>query len=300
MAAAVLGVGSQLLNAIDFYARFDPGDWAPALPIWTAAMLGVLALGGAAAVLSVVGYLVSNWDFQLTHADGAWHVCRGLLTTRETSLDDERVAGVSIGEPLGLRVARGARLNAIATGLSATQQGSSALVPPAPRAVIERAAIAVCGAEAPVLARLQGHGPRARRRRYVRALAPALALAATVGVLATAGAVPWWLWVTAALAVLAAFGLAADRSGALGHLLVDGQLVARSGSLLRRRDVLATEHVIGWNFRSTWFQRRVGLTSLAATTAGASGSVTLLDVPEPMGVALADAGVPGLVAQFLA
>ncbi len=300
MAAAVLGVGSQLLNAIDFYARFDPGDWALALPIWTAVMLAVLALGGAAAVLSVFGYLVANWDFQLTHADGAWHVCRGLLTTRETSLDDDRVAGVSIGEPLGLRVARGARLNAIATGLRATQQGSSALVPPAPRAVIEQAAIAVCGAEAPVLARLQGHGPRARRRRFVRALAPALALTATIGVLATAGAVPWWLVATAVLVVLACFGLAADRSRALGHLLVDGQLVARSGSLLRRRDVLATEHVIGWNLRSTWFQRRAGLTTLAATTAGASGSVTLLDVPEPMGVALADAGVPGLVAQFLA
>ena len=97
----------------------------------------------------------------------------------------------------------------------------------------------------------------------------------------------------------AAAGLAADRSRALGHLLVDGHLVARSGSLLRSRDVLATEHVIGWNFRSTWFQRRVGLTSMAATTAGASGSVTLLDVPEPMAVELADAGVRGLVEQFL-
>ncbi len=300
MAAAVLGVGSQLLNAIDFYDNFDPGEWALVLPIWTAVMLGVLALGAAAAVLSVIGYLVTNWAFQLSHADGSWHVRRGLLTTRETSLDDERVAGVSIGEPLGLRAARGARLNAIATGLRATQQGSSALVPPAPRAVIHQAATAVCGAEAPVLARLQGHGPRARRRRYVRSLAPALTLAAAIGGLAIAGAVPWWLLVSAALVVAAAAGLAADRTTALGHLLVDGHLVARSGSLLRRRDVLATEHVIGWNFRATWFQRRVGLTSLAATTAGASGSVTLLDVPEPMGVALADAGVPGLVAQFLA
>ena len=214
---------------------------------------------------------------------------RGLLTTRETSLDDERVAGVSIGQPLGLRAARGARLNAIATGLRATQQGSAALVPPAPRTVIDQAAVAVCGAEAAVLAPLLGHGPQARRRRYVRALTPALVLAALTVVLVAAGAVPWWLVVTAALVVAAAAGLAADRTKGLGHLLVDGHLVARSGSLLRSRDVLATEHVIGWNFRSTWFQRRVGLTSMAATTAGGGGSVTLLDVPEPVAVSVADA-----------
>jgi putative membrane protein len=299
MAAAVLGVSSQLLNAIDFYDNLDPDEWSLALPVWTAVMLGVLALGLVAAVLSVVGYLLTNWGFRLVHADRAWHVTRGLLTTRETSLDDERVAGVSIGEPLGLRAARGARLNAIATGLRATQQGSSALVPPAPRAVIEQAAVAVCGSADPVLARLRDHGPAARRRRYVRAIVPALVLTAVIAVLAADGLVPWLLLVTAALVVAAAFGLAADRASALGHLLVDGHLVARSGSLLRSRDVLATKHVIGWNFRSTWFQRRAGLTSMVATTAGATGSVTVLDVPEPMAVALADEGVRGLVEQFL-
>jgi putative membrane protein len=301
IAAALLGVGSQVLNALDLFGNdLDPSDWSVAVPVWTAVLLGIVGLGVAAALLSVVGYLVTNWGFRLTHADGAWHVARGLLTTRETSLDDERVAGVSIGEPLGLRGARGARLNAIATGLSAAQQGSSALVPPAPRKVIDRAAAAVCGSEAPVLAALRGHGPAARRRRFVRALVPALALAAAVLVLVIVGGGPWWLLVTAAAVVAAAAGLAADRSRALGHRLVDGFLVARSGSLLRRRDVLGTEHVIGWNFRSTFWQRRVGLTSMVATTAGGSGAVTVLDVPEPTAVALADAGVPGLVEQFLA
>ena len=36
------------------------------------------------------------------------------------------------------------------------------------------------------------------------------------------------------------------------------------------REVLATSGVIGWNLRSTWFQRRAGLTMLVATTAGGS------------------------------
>lgn len=300
MAAAVLGVGSQVLSAVDFYDRLDPDEWRLALPIWTAIMVGIVGLGVAAAVLSVVGYLVTNWGFRLGHADRAWHVTRGLLTTRETSLDDERVAGISIGEPLGLRAARGARLNAIATGLRATQQGSSALVPPAPRPVIDQAAAAVVGSTAPVRAPLRGHGPAARRRRFVRALTPALALSAVAVVVVVGGRAPWWLLATAGVLVAACFGLAVDRTRGLGHLLVDGHLVARSGSLLRSRDVLGTEHVIGWNFRASWWQRRAGLTTVLATTAGGSGSVLVLDVPESMGVGLADAVVPGLVGQFLA
>jgi putative membrane protein len=76
--------------------------------------------------------------------------------------------------------------------------------------------------------------------------------------------------------------------------------VARSGSLARRREILAVDHVIGWNLRATWFQRRAGLTSLAATTAGGGGAVTLLDVPEGDAVRLADEAIPGLVSQFLA
>jgi putative membrane protein len=58
--------------------------------------------------------------------------------------------------------------------------------------------------------------------------------------------------------------------------------------------------VIGWNFHATWFQRRAGLASLVATTAGGSQSVTVLDVPETVGVDLAARAVPGLVEQFRA
>jgi putative membrane protein len=81
---------------------------------------------------------------------------------------------------------------------------------------------------------------------------------------------------------------------------VGRHLTARSGSLLRRRQVLDTAHVIGWSFRATWFQRRAGLTSLVATTAGGPQAVTFLDVPEETAVALADRALPGLVDQFLA
>ena len=74
--------------------------------------------------------------------------------------------------------------------------------------------------------------------------------------------------------------LAWDRTRSLGHALVVGHLVARSGSLVRRRRILEVDHVIGWNLRATWFQRRAGLTTLVATTAGGNQAVEVLDVPE--------------------
>ena len=61
------------------------------------------------------------------------------------------------------------------------------------------------------------------------------------------------------------------------------RLVAQSGSLTCRRDVLGVEHVIGWNLQDTWFQRRAGLTTLVATTAGGRQRVEVLDVPEARG-----------------
>ena len=79
----------------------------------------------------------------------------------------------------------------------------------------------------------------------------------------------------------------------LGHAVVDGYLVARSGSLDRRREALATPSVIGWNLQATWFQRRAGLTDLVATTAGGRQSVRVLDVPADDALALAARGPAG-------
>ena len=93
--------------------------------------------------------------------------------------------------------------------------------------------------------------------------------------------------------------LAFDRARSLGHTLVDGWFVARSGSLTRSREMLATDAIIGWNFHTTFFQRRAGLVTLVATTAGGSQSVTALDAPVSDAVVCADEAIPGLVSQFL-
>jgi putative membrane protein len=299
--AAALGAGSQLLQSVGFWERLDPDNLdVPGVPLAVLVPLLVLAVLVAVSLLSIGGYVVTNWGFRLTRSRGAatWHLTRGLFTTRETTLDDDRLAGVNISEPLGLRLARGARLSAIVTGLSRSQQGSSTLVPPAPRSTVERVASEVLDTALPVDADLVTHGPRAARRRWTRALLPALVIAVAFVAAVLAGGPSWLLVGLLALPVAAL--LAWDRTRSLGHALVDGYLVARSGSLVRRRRILEADHVIGWNLRATWFQRRAGLTTLVATMAGGNQAVLVLDVPDDEAVRVAGDALPDLVAQFTA
>jgi putative membrane protein len=299
IAAAALGAGSQLLQTVGFWDRFRPDDVdVPGLRLAVLVPLLVLAVLVVVSLLSIGGYAVQNWAFHLTRDRTAatWHLTRGLFTTRETTIDDDRLAGVNVSEPLGLRLGRAARLSAIVTGLSRSQQGSATLVPPAPRRVVDRVAGEVLDTALPVSTALVGHGPRAVRRRWTRALLPAL-VPAPAAVVAVALGAPGWL-LLGLLALPIAALLAWDRVRSLGHALAAGYLVSRSGSLVRRRRILEVDHVIGWNFRATWFQRRAGLTTLVATTAGGSQAVPVLDVPEAEAVRLAHEALPELVAQF--
>jgi putative membrane protein len=301
--AAVLGVGAQVGDDLGLFGRFEDDPTQLALEVGSAVTVLVLLLVVAAVVaaFSVIGYLIANGNFALSHTtpDGSWHVRRGLLTTRETSLDDDRLRGVAVGEQAGLRLVRGGRLSAIVTGLDRSESGSSALLPPTPRGLVDRVAAEVVGSPDPVHAPLVDHGPRARTRRWSRALVPAALLGVVPLVLAAATDLAG-LVALAPLPLVVGALLGWDRSRSLGHALVGDWLVARSGSLTRKRELLATDAVIGWNLQSTWFQRRAGLVTLVATTAGGSQRVVVVDVPEEVGVELAAAAVPDLVRQFVA
>ncbi len=84
-----------------------------------------------------------------------------------------------------------------------------------------------------------------------------------------------------------AAALAADRYRSLGHRLTDGWLITRTGSLVRRRSVLSTDGIIGWRIHQSWFQRRQGLVSLAATTAAGRQHYVAHDIPAAAAIALA-------------
>lgn len=252
----------------------------------------------ALVLLYVATYLLTNGGFLLTRQTDTWHVRRGLVTHRETSIDADRLAGVAIGESALLRLARGRRLKAIATGLRRSQESSATLLPPTPRRTTLSAAAAVLGSAAPVDGPLRGHGPRATMRRFTRALMGAAPVVAGTSIAIVAGAPPAFA-LLALVAVGGALVLAADRSRSLGHAHLDDHVVMRSGSLTRRREVLDDRHVIGWTFRSSGFQRRAGLVTVSATTAGGGGRIEVYDVPVPDAIELARAATPGLVEEFL-
>ena len=293
-------LGDRFFAEVDLFGWITDRSMATAIPVAVVVFLVLFLIMGA--VFAVVGYLVTNWGFTLSRdAHGrSYHVRRGLLTTSETSLERERVRGLEVIEPLGLRMAGAGRLVAIVTGVSRSESSRSQLVPPAPRGIIDATGAQVLDSSEPLHVPLAQHGPAARRRRFTRAVLGALVLPVLVLGLALATPLPWWPVLLALLAVPAALPLAADRYRRLGHGLTDDYLVVRSGSLRGRRDVLQRSGIIGWNVQQSWFQRRVGLVTLVATTAAGQQAYAAIDIPEAEAIALADEAVPGLVAPFLA
>jgi putative membrane protein len=307
-----LGLLAGFLSQIVNEAHVDPGrfgllrdlvDQLAGAALWLAILEVVAAAMVIVAVASTIGYVLAFWGFRLTrHSGGTLHVTRGLVTIRATTIEERRLRGVEVSEPLLLRAVGGARCIAIATGLRVgrgAERGGSLLLPPAPRSEVLRVAAAVVRRREPVTAPLRAHGPAARRRRYTRALPLcALAVAAAAALWWWAG-LPAWVWL-GSLALLPCGALAAaDRYHSLGHAVVDGRLVSAAGSLVRRRHVLACEGIIGWNLRQSFFQRRAGLVTLTATTAAGRQAYHVQDVTAAEALRVAGEALPDLLTPFL-
>jgi putative membrane protein len=306
-ALAIAGFGWRIVNE----AHVNPDSLAPVRvvldqlrfgPLWRDSLevgLGVLVFIAAA---STIGYVLAFWNFRLTrHPGGTLHVSRGLITSRSTSVEERRLRGVEICEPLLLRAVGGARAVAIATGLRVgrgAERGGTVLIPPAPKAEAGRVAAAVLGTDAPVAIALVPHGPRARRRRFTRALTGSLLVGTSIALAWRVLDLGGWGWLGALVVVPLAMALAADRYRSLGHALVGGYLVTRFGSLVRRRSAISSAGIIGFNMRRSLFQRRAGLMTLTATTAAGRQSYRVQDVGTMAGVELADSAIPGLLSEF--
>jgi putative membrane protein len=306
--AVVIGFGFRIANEANIrVSRFGPlvntADRLSRTPLWLAVAEVLVAFAVVVAIFSTVGYVVAYWGFRLTRQPGGTlHIVRGLLTRRSITIEERRLRGVEISEPLPLRLVRGARSLAIATGLRVgrgAERGGSLLVPPAPRAESERVAGEVLGDPEPVRIRLVGHGAAARRRRYIRALLSAVVVIAVLGALWRLAHWPSWPVTLSLLLLPVAVLVAEDRFRNLGHALTRQTLVVRQGSLVRRRNMLKQDGIIGWNLRQSLFQRRAGVVTMEATTAGGRQRYAALDIPQEVAVRLADQALPGLLTPFL-
>ncbi|GIH91126.1 PH domain-containing protein [Planobispora siamensis] len=292
----------------------------------------VLAIGLTGTLLL---YVEAWWNFRLTREpDRTFSIRRGLLTTRSVALEERRLHGVEMAEPLPLRWGRGARVKAVATGLG--EDESVVLLPPAPRAEAHRVAAAVLAGDAPhtpagltgsagpaanagssvvaavhaghfpptsaspILAPLAVHPRAALRRRVFRAIWPPVAVAVLFGGLAAwLSWVPGLLWVAGPVMLPVTLLLAFDAYRNLGHGLHGPYLVTRYGTARRRTVALRRTGIIGWTISRSPFQRRAGLLTLGATTAAGGGIYKVRDVSVAEGLAFAEESVPGLLAPFV-
>ncbi|WP_328475755.1 PH domain-containing protein [Actinoplanes sp. NBC_00393] len=313
--APLLGVSAvgAALNVADWFGL--SGD----LVEWAIDLLGGLGLIGGIAVLFAVAMVVGVlgalglwvemwWNYRLDREPGGTlRVRRGLLTTRSISVEEDRVRGIEVVEPLGNRLAGAARVDVVATGMATGAEENKTqhrtLLPPANRPVAERVAAEVL--RVPVspteAVHLSPHPVAARGRRLRWALATVLVAElplVVLGLLLT-DVLLHIAWITAVVAVPVAVALALDAYRGLGHGLDDDYLVARSGSVRRVTVALQRRGIIGWTVRQSVFQRRAGLAHVLATTAAGSGAYAIRDVDTGTGLDAADAAIPGLLAPFL-
>ncbi|GAA3052746.1 PH domain-containing protein [Actinokineospora globicatena] len=278
-------------SAFGWVSHADPVRVVPVAAVFVI-VLSVLA--------SLAGYLLQNHNYRLTRQpDGTVRVRRGLLTTRSVSIEEKRLRGAVLHEPLLLRAGKGARVTVVTTGLNKIG-GSSLLLPPAPRVEADRVAANVLAVdETPTAAPLTKHPARAKVRRVVRAVVPTVVVAGVLLLLAETADWPTWPWVVAAVLIPVSVVLGLDRYRNLGHTLTNDYLVARSGSLDRTTVALLRNGIIGWKLTRTLFQRRARVFTLTAITAAGSSGYSVLDIGDKQGLDLADSAIPDLIGQFL-
>lgn len=275
--------------------------WLDRLSTTTLVLVIVLAVLVFVVVTSVAGYILAFWNFRLVRGPGGTlQVTRGLITTRATSIERARLDGAELAEPLLLRAVGAMRLLVVATGLRtgrSAERGGEILLPPAPADTARAVARTVLDNTTAVDATLEPAPSSARRRHLTRALSAGV-LVLALGLLARWWFAPTWVAVVAAMPLIAAIPLGLDRYASLGHTLADGYLVTRFGSLARRTSVVHGDAVIGWNIATTFFQRRLGLATLTATTAAGRQGYSVVDADPVRGLLTARDVTPELIEQF--
>jgi putative membrane protein len=100
------------------------------------------------------------------------------------------------------------------------------------------------------------------------------------------------MWFALAALTLGSIFVALDRSRSLGHRVGGGWLVARAGSLQRRRDCVSAAGIVGWTVRQTLPQRRAGVATLIAATAAGVKRYEVIDVPADLAWSIVAATSP--------
>lgn len=294
MIVAAAGVASQagLLRTLEDSPLAQTGEGVVRdLGVVRAVGAAVVVVLVASVLLSVTQSLLTYGNLLLRRDGEVLHLSHGLLRVREHTFDMRRLRGGTLREPLVVRLFGGARLDAVMTGVAGAGEASQ-LLPPCPRGTAETVLADLIGAGDPVTGPLTGHGPAAARRRWTRAMMLPAAATIAMAVWALVADVAPGVWALPAVLLLASGALAVDRVRALGHRVGGGWLVARSGSVQRRRDCVAGAGIVGWTVRQTLLQRRAGVATLIAASAAGVKRYELIDVPADIAWSIARTTTP--------
>ena len=249
-------------------------------PDWRWLAVGVvLGLVLSVATAVVVGVL-RDGNFHIRQVDEDLHVSRGLLSTRDSVVPLRRIQMVEIKRNWARRVLGYATVRIRSAGGSTGGEGR-VTVPLVPNDEVDRLLSCLLPNVVGV-PELHAHPPAALRRALFRWLRPAVLLIAAVHLLPeviafldtdlVATAQPYTfllLPINAALAVI--------EYRQLAHGATPLVVAARSGALSISTAIAPVVKVQALTSRRSFFQRRLGLTTLVAHVAGPGALLTVVD-----------------------
>ena len=243
----------------------------------------VAGFAGAALTVLVVWFglaaaagVVKHFGFEMRRTGADLRVRRGLFERREGSMPVRRLQAVVVAQSI---VRRALGFSSVVLQSAGQATGTSGgvsridvpLLPARDADGFVRRVLPVPASWS--MTALHAHPPAAHRRAVVRRVVIAAAVVAAPAVV-LGGA----RGVALALLALVVAAIAGELAYAgLGHASVGGILTARSGGVARRTAVVPAAKVQSTRLRSTPFQRRAGLATLAVDVAGKGGTPTVRD-----------------------
>lgn len=271
--------------------------WSVVLGLAVAFPIGVAGQAGT--------FLLENWNLVLARVGTAPHTAlvtrRGLLNTRTTQRNDDRLRGLSFKEPLVWRWLRLVEINVLTTGLGRGNGGSAEAILPRIRAeeARELAAAVLPDGHRPMVARLLRHPRGALIRRLGWAAYGPVLLSGALVLFVVSGALPGWVWPLPLALLPLTLPLAVVAYRSLGHAWAEPYLVIRRGALNRQTVALQERAVIGWTLRQSILQRRGDRMTAGVSTAAGDRHYQVLDAGVDQALAFVTAATPVLASRIV-
>jgi putative membrane protein len=270
--------------------------WSVVLCLAVAFPIGVAMQAGT--------FVLENWNLVLARVGTAPHTAlvtrRGLLNTRTTQRNDDRLRGLAFKEPLVWRWLRLVEIHVLTTGLGRSGGSAEGILPRIrEREARELATDVVPDGHRPMEATLLRHPRGALIRRLGLAVYGPALMSAVLLLFVLSGALPGWVWPLPLALLPLTLPLAVIAYRSLGHAWSEPYLVVRSGSLSRQTVALQQRAVVGWTLRQSILQRWGHRLTAGVSTAAGARHYEVSDAGVDQALALVAAASPVLAAHLL-